>query len=350
MRPAIFASRTIPPSTSPLNAVKGDPPVFCRQIGRMVTRTLSSLMGLALNFEGADAPAWVQLLPAGPMISGRDGRRWTLQDPQAVVSRFDPAKLPQIDLEHSSHLKAPKGEPAPAVGWIEALELRDGAIWGRVEWTAEGANAVTSRAYRYLSPVFAHNAAGQILRLASAGLTNSPNLEMAALNSAHNQETDMTIAAVLQALKLAPTATEADAVVAINQMQEREMLALNAAKQPDPDKFVPVADHQLALNQITQYQTAEKARAEEGITAAVDAAITAGKVAPSSRDYHLAACRAEGGLERFNTAMNSAPVIAPPSKLDGQPPTSKSTLSAEELAACHALGLSAEEFLSAKPE
>ena len=70
-------------------------------------------------------------------------------------------------------------------GWIAALEARNGALWGKVEWTERGREAgTTSREYRYLSPVFLHSkdSPQRILQLLSAGLTNSPNLRMTALN------------------------------------------------------------------------------------------------------------------------------------------------------------------------
>lgn len=318
---------------------------------RPMVKRFAHLPGLALNFSGATAPEWVQLLPAGPLVAGRDGRRWIMEDPDAVVSRFDPAKLPQIDIEHSSQLRAPKGEPAPAVGWIEALEVRQGAIWGRVSWTEEGERIVAGRQYRYLSPVFHHTVEGVVMAMVSAGLTNNPNLEMAALNSADAEETEMDLTAILDALGLKPNATAADAVLAINRLKDSEQTALNAAKAPDPAKFVPKADYDLAMNRVSDFETKEKERAEEAINAAVDQAIEEGKVAPASREYHLAACRVEGGLDRFKEAMNSAPVIAP--KKDTPNPAAqpgKVTLSEDELAVCHMMGMSPETFAEAKAE
>jgi len=314
----------------------------------MVTHPLPSLRGLALNFESGAVPDWVQLTPPGPAIVGRDGRAWKLSDPAAVAAAFDPAKEPQIDLEHSSHIAAPQGMPAPAVGWIKELNVRDGALWGRVEWTAEGEATVTSRAYRYLSPVMAvDKKTGEILRIVSAGLTNSPNLEMAALNRA-TTETDMD-KAVLDALGLTATATAADAVLAINALKSDKALALNRAEAPDPERFVPKADHVLALNRITAFETEAKARREAEITAAVDAAVTAGKVAPASRDYHLAACRQEGGLERFTAMVGAAPVIAPPSTLDRRTPdATPGKLTGEELAMCRMMGTDPEKFAAEK--
>lgn len=316
----------------------------------MVTRPLDQLAGLALNFEGASAPEWVQLTPPGPQISGRDGRIWTLTDPEAVAQAYDPRKQPQIDIEHSSQIKSPKGEPAPAVGWIEEIAVRDGALWGRVAWTTDGALAVTSRAYRYLSPAFAYNAVTKdILRIVSAGLTNNPNLDMAALNRTSDQssqETDTMDKAVLEALGLNADATAAQAVVAIEKLKGEKAVALNASQHPDPEKFVPNADYQLAMNRVAELDARDKARVEAEVVATVDAAVAAGKVAPSSKDYHLASCRAEGGLERFKAMIASAPVIA--GSVDKPVDTNAAKVTEEELAVCRQLGITPEAFLKSK--
>lgn len=318
----------------------------------MVTRSLPSLCGLALNVETGAAPDWVHLVPAGPEIAGRDRRAWRMTNPAAVVAAFDPAKEPQVDIEHSSQLLAPSGHPAPAVGWIKQLEARVDGIWGRVEWTAEGATAVNSRAYRYLSPVFAFDpATREVLRIVSVGLTNSPNLELAALNAAEpeNKETATVDPVILEALGLKPTADTAAAVLAINALKIEHQAALNAAQQPDPAQFVPAADHQLALNRIAAFEADAKTRAEAAIETAVSAAIAAGKIAPSSKDFHVAACRAEGGLERFNAFVGAAPVIAAPSGLDTKKPDGEAVaLNAEELAVCRVMGISNEDFIAAK--
>jgi phage I-like protein len=315
----------------------------------MVKRT-SSLSGLALNVaDDAKAPDWVQLTPPGPKIIGRDGRWWQMNDPQAVADRFDPTKEPQIDIEHSSQMQAPNGLPAPAVGWIKGIEVRDGALWGRVEWTSVGATLVGDRAYRYLSPVFTFDfGSGEIQRIVCAGLTNTPNLELAALNAAETESETMD-KAVLDALGLPGAATVADAVTAIATLKSEKAIALNAAQQPDPEKFVPKADHQLALNRIATFEAADKARADKEAEAAVDAAIAAGKVAPASRDYHLAVCREQGGLAKFQAFAASAPVIAPPSKLGAEPPAGQQgKLSDEELAVCRQMGMSPEDFAAAR--
>lgn len=310
-------------------------------------------VALALNSEGDAVPAWIQLTPEGPNIDGRDGRKWVLPNPEAVVAVFrdSGADLP-IDFEHATEIKGPKGEAAPAVGWIKDLEVRNGAIWAQVEWNEADRQAIASKGYRYVSPVFTFaKATGDILRMLSAGLTNQPNLKLAALNHEGAPEETAMNAAILKALGLKSDASETDVLVAINAMQSDHVTALNNATIPDPGKFVPKADHDLALNRISKFEKAEKATEEVAINTAVDAAIEAGKVAPASRDYHIAACKQDGGLERFQTMVEASPEIAGKSDLDKNGPAkNKTQLSDEEVAVCKQLGLTEKEFAEAKNE
>ena len=45
---------------------------------------------LALNMElpSGEIPDWVELLPAGHIVTGRDGRAWRNSNPQGVVDQF----------------------------------------------------------------------------------------------------------------------------------------------------------------------------------------------------------------------------------------------------------------------
>lgn len=331
--------------------------MFCLAVTAIVgdmIKSLATTTPLALNFQDGTVPEWVQLTPTGPEIAGRDGRKWILPNPEAVVAQFREggADLP-IDIEHATQLKGAKGEPAPAVGWIFGMEVRDGALWGKVSWTGEGRNRIEAREYRYLSPAFRFEpATGEVLRMVSAGLTNNPNLQLAALNAEGSKEENTMDKAIAEALGLNADATAADAVVAITRLKEEKATALNSARHPDPGQFVPRADHDLALNRITEFEAAAKARREAEIEAAVDAAIEAGKVAPAARDYHLATCRAtDDGLDRFEAYVKGGPVIAAPSGLDGKETGKHATaLNAEEKAAADALGMSHEDYATAKQE
>lgn len=313
---------------------------------------------IAANSAEGNAPEWVQVTPAGPDVQGRDGRAWRMTDPSAIIRAFEAnaADLP-IDFEHSTQVKGSEGEAAPAVGWIKELEVRNGALWARVEWNDAGREAVSSRAYRYLSPVFTFSqAAREVGRLVSAGLTNAPNLKMAALNrdgkTPTKKETTMD-KAILDALGLAEEASTDDALVAINKLKADEQTARNRAATPDPSSFVPRADFDLAQNRISQFEAADKARLDAEIEAKVGAAVQAGKIAPASRDYHLAACRVEGGVEAFDKMVGDLPEIVTPAAKRGSPEgeaANTSKLSDEELATCRALGMSEEDFIKAKAD
>lgn len=41
-----------------------------------------------------------------------------------------------------------------AYGWIEALEIRSGKLWGGIRWTEDGETAIKSGKFRYVSPHF----------------------------------------------------------------------------------------------------------------------------------------------------------------------------------------------------
>lgn len=319
----------------------------------MVMSNSTSLIGIAVNFHEGSVPEWVQLTPTGPELIGLDGRKWQLPDPQAVVDTFaaNAMDLP-VDYEHATQVKGSIGEAAPAVGWIKGLEVRNGEIWARVEWNTQGKTAIGERQYRYVSPGFTFNKiTGIISKMVSAGLTNVPNFEMAALNRRSNREESETMdAAVLEVLGLAQSATAAQAVMAIQLLKDAETTALNSAQTPDATKFVPVATHELALNKITAFEVADKGREDVAVNASVDAAVAAGKIAPASKDFYIATCKANG-VEAFNTMIEGAPVIADVSNLDDKDPAKKSTaLTADEIAMCKSMGMDQETFAKAKIE
>jgi phage I-like protein len=128
-------------------------------------------------------PTWVKLIPAGE-FTGRDGRGpYLLDNPRGVIAMtFDPRGplcLP-IDINHSREVDT----RAPVAGWIKALRVRDGAIWGRVEWTDVGKAALCDKHYCYISPVFTYaECSGEIQELLRAALTNDPNLNGMAICS-----------------------------------------------------------------------------------------------------------------------------------------------------------------------
>ncbi|MER2605784.1 MAG: phage protease [Siculibacillus sp.] len=169
-----------------------------------------------LHGVGDAVPEWVHLVPAGA-FEGADGRGpYTLADPQAVIARSMRAGKLCLDECHSTDLAAPKGQPAPARGWIVEMQARADGIWGRVEWTPAGRALMAEHSYRGISPVMRAEAAAPhaVVDVLRASLTNDPNLPLSTL---HHREVDpMSLPKeVLTRLGLAEGADEAAVAAAI---------------------------------------------------------------------------------------------------------------------------------------
>jgi phage I-like protein len=316
----------------------------------------------ALCFElPADGtiPEWVPLIPVGEVI-GRDGRKWKNINPAAVIGYTIATNREQpLDYEHSTEIKAPKGEEAPAAGWFKEYRVANGHIEGRLVLNPRGLASVQNREYRYLSPVFRYDAHGNIYDIRSVALTNRHNLLTPALNSEqtpvnqNNQETStMDLAQLLAALATALNAeisTPEQALSVIKQKETDLQTARNAEAQPDLTKFVPVETHEVVLQRAMNaeqkltdnLQTALNAE----IDTAIDDAVAQGKIAPANKDFYRTACNSEGGLDKFREFAKAAPVVAAPSDLDGKKPGEhKTALNAEEQKIADAFGNTAEDL------
>ena len=118
----------------------------------------------------------------------RDGRAFSY-DPHNLIAAFEANKGPlPIDYEHAQDSKAPKGELAPAAGWITGLEIRENALWANVEWTDCAAEMIAAKEYRFISPSMRLDGA-TLVCLAGAALVNRPALKLPALDETGAAET-----------------------------------------------------------------------------------------------------------------------------------------------------------------
>lgn len=204
---------------------------------------------MAMPDDDGAAPEWVHLLPAGEIRTG-DGRGpYRVRDAAALMAAsLVPGDRLPIDENHATDLAAPRGEPAPARGWIVELQARADGLWGRVEWTAAGRRLVAGKAYRGLSPVIQHLKDGTVTAVLRASLVNRPNLRgLTALHllgspsdhpalDASFQENDMTLLEkLLAALGLPAATTEEAAIAAVTTMhaaRAETSTALQAALAP----------------------------------------------------------------------------------------------------------------------
>ncbi|WP_321334891.1 phage protease [Breoghania sp.] len=323
----------------------------------MMKRTATTILNIELAaIQTGQAPEWVELFPAGPDIAARDGRRFTLPDPAAVIAAFHENKGPlAIDYEHAQAHRAPKGEEAPAAGWIADMEIRDGAVWGKVEWTERAADMVAAREYRFLSPEFLHDKAGRVHAIVGAGLVNRPAFVMTALSRQEDtdhptpKETKMDLTALCRTLGLDTGASLDQILAAVDRLKEDKTTALAAAEKPDLERFVPRADYDAQKTKAEEATTALAAfkadQTKADADAAIEAAVKAGKIAPASRDHYRALCARDGGLDDFKKLVGTLPVIGDPSDLGEQQPGDKSAALTEgQRSICAAMGVSEEDY------
>ncbi len=304
---------------------------------------------------GSGAPEWVHLLPAG-QFSGRDGRGpYRVDDPQKVVRasmEYAAGADMVIDYDHGTNYSP--GTDNDAAGWIKELEARDDGIWGRVEWTKAAAGKIAAKERRYVSPVFMHAKDGRVAYITHAGLVNNPNLLLTALNSATTQpptkgdEAPMDLKELAKAMGLPEDSTleqitahaakmkkSADEAAAAHAAQIAEIgkavgadegtdadgliTAINSlrqeqAQEPDPSKFVPMAEYQKLATSVHSLQAGEKQRQAEAFVAA-----HAKKVSPAMKDHIMSLHQSDPKAAK--ALVEAMPILVHDGQVpDGEPP------------------------------
>lgn len=349
---------------------------------------------------GAGAPGEIMLMPPGRVETRpNDSRKaWSNPDAEAVVAASQQMRsdLP-IDYDHQTQFAQTNGQPAPAAGWIRKLFARAGAVWGEVEWTERGRQAVETREYRFISPTFLFEKASRKVKLITgAGLTNNPALFMEALASAQEGDPDMDLEKLRKALGLSNDATVEQILAAATAAAAAQTAIVTVAKtlgledgatadqvteaataatagmteiakaaglegaakpgaiatavaaaraggsDPDPTRFVPRAEFERVSGRVTELETAG---VEEKATAAVDTAIRAGKFPPTTREHYLKHARRD--LQDFEALAAATPAMLETGALmdDRRPPADPDAeLTKDELTVCRAMGIKPEDY------
>ncbi|MDR3322822.1 MAG: phage protease [Zoogloeaceae bacterium] len=302
----------------------------------MNTQTLfHAAHSVALPAEGG-VPERIHLIPAGEFC-GRDGRGPYRLDADAVLAAFaaQAVAIP-IDYEHQSIHTADNGQPAPAAGWIEALEARADGLWGKVVWTDRARAYLTGHEYRYLSPVFEHFADGRVIALDSVALVNQPNLTLTALNRRQDPLSPSPEGAskMTQQNSEAAKADDLKTLAAAPQFAAMKKALTLGDAAPLEDVFVAVnarlaeltllkSEHARIAALYNAEQALKKKAAED---TAIEAAKAAHKISPASEESSRLMYRASP--DAFAKFIESQPVILPGAQTSShtqeQPPKAES--------------------------
>jgi len=168
--------------------------------------------------------------------------------------------------------------------------------------------------------------------------------------------------ALLAALGLSETATEAEALAALAALKTvhtGELAALSASfasKTPDPARYVEIATLSAVRGELAAATTELAALKAEKHAAAVDAvvaaALAAGKLTPAMEGW--AKSLGNSDLAALNGYIETAPVVVKPGETQtGTKPVGDGKShppAGVEVAVMQALGLSADQFAAGKPE
>lgn len=358
----------------------------------------------ALSAQIASTGSELKLLPAGD-FRARDGRpaectAWHIdatiaQQLIAAASAREAAYV--IDYEHQTLNAATNGQPAPAAAWFRALEWRegDGLYAIDVDWTARASAMIDAKEYRYLSPVFAYDTAGNVTAILHAALTNNPALDclddvqlaaasmlagaplsadVAALSTQPSGDTQMdelleqlrwllnmpvgaTVDDVTAQLKKLIDSLSGGAGVAAASAnlpallaQKDSQIATLSANQADPARFVPIA---VMTDLRTQLDAANAQLNGNEIDALVTAALSDGRLLKPQEAW--ARDLGKSNIASLKTYLSGAqPITALTSTQTGgrTPPEDKTGangLDAGSLAVCRALDITPGDYAKQAP-
>ena len=299
---------------------------------------LALCAAVPLAQEGDGAPEWIHLLPAGE-IRTRDGRGpYRVASMSALAALKDGQKL-AIDECHAIDKGQALGAPGRAIGWIVELQAREDGLWGRVEWNQSGQALMEDKAYSGVSPVILHTAKGEIVGIARASLTNTPNL--LGLTALHSEEVPMDWKAKL--IELLGLDGEADDA-AIETALQAKMTNKAACSAETLESPAVIALQSQLTDVTTELNALRQDRAREAAEGFVDAAITEGRVGVKAlRDEYIAMHMEDAG--RAKKMIAALPSIAGRTHADGVPPAQDDAgLDAADRQVMALMGVSEEDY------
>lgn len=329
-----------------------------------------AIAALGVELSPGKAPADFRIIPAGEFRSW-DGRpaecaAWvcTEEDGLRIVADLNRRTSPRvIDYEHATLHAKKAGSAAPAAGWFKSAEWRADGVWLiGVDWTAQAAQVIADKEYRFVSPVFSYDPiTGRVQQLLHAALTNDPGLDgltdLAALAAEFFTPTtpledsmNELLKKLLAALGLQETATEVEALAAVANLKTNVASLSALVATPDPAKFVPVATLSALQGEHADLQgkfAALQAEINGGkLDKIIADGLAAGKLTPATEAW--ARDLGKANLAQLSAFIEAAPVVAKPGDTQtggaGSGSAATAALSADQKRVCELLGVSEADY------
>lgn len=330
--------------------------------------------------QGGETPKVIQLFRMGAHPS-RNGKPPIIRVDDlahaervaAATARYHGSNEMVIDYDHQTVFGAKPGVGgrAPAAAWSPKVFATKDGVFAEVDWTEAAATALDKREYRYISPVFAHDAQGRPTVVINATLTNTPALDLDAVASAFSTEegsSPMNYGPIAKALGLGEDASEEEILRAIANMNNApaamtalatvlgaeagaDLVAVATALKdkaenagnPDPAQFVPIATVAAMQTSIQSLAGSVTSMHAEKRKDKIDQAQTEGRLVPALVAY-ASSITDDAKLDEFLAAL--------PTNGLGKPAINKAAdksdlaLNDEQLALCSSMGWDPEAYLA----
>ena len=235
------------------------------------------------------------------VVPTRDGRVYRMPDPARLAVALNGQELAaRIDFDHESEpqSKTHTGK-TEAKGWLSDFRAEaNGAISASLDLSAEAADRLRKKAYRYLSPALFRGRDREVAGLSSLALLNNPNMPL-----------------------VAPVVNS------------------NGGPMGDEENTPTAEEQQAREDALEKREKAADERDLNAATAAVDRAVEDERLLPAQRDFALNAIQAHAdgivaGIDAFEAAYSAetaevdtnalqqrtAPAGAPKKKAGGDAP------------------------------
>lgn len=378
--------------------------LFVQELGRDGSRhVVRFTIDLSKYAKGADGklPAELHIIPDGPRVFARDGRRFKISDPQSVIRASETPAL--VDWEHMSELPSFWGGSSKAAAWISGYSYVEGkGVVANVEkWTADGARDVQDGTYRYLSPVlYIDGETEEVTQIVSVALTNTPALRLESIEQFQRafsrgshafrpspsrtspEDSDMNPKLKKQLCAMlgldADKVTDEQFATALEAYNAKQAGAANANAPANiiaetasvSHEVVSTVAYQAVVAERNEFaarlEKAEKAVAEQtqaafckNVEDAFAKAAASGHVTPAEREFELARISTQDDLDKAVTAWSKRPPLAAPpapstfsnaanaANKASAPTTAPGAFSKDQEAFLKRTGLTPEQFATA---
>lgn len=320
------------------------------------TAAAESVALAALMFEVEAGATEAHLLPPGPFraVDGRphDVEAWQLD--AAIAARVIAQQNTRsndtlIDFEHQSLRAADNGKRVEAAGWFRTLEWRDGRglFATSIRWVGDTAQLIADGKVRYVSAVFLyHRTTGEVLEILSVALTNTPALDGLDALASLARKTSPTHPHVKEPLmtpeQIAALSLERDTLKTSHAALAAEVGTLKAsvaALTAERDTLKAAVD--AAAAEKAQAALAAEIKARDDL---ITAALGDGRLTPAQKPW-----AEKQPLASLTEFLGAAPQLPPGGgRQGGGERGGEAALTADEIAMCTRMGVSAEDYLKSK--